>query len=592
MHGRREHVVRGLAHVHVVVRMHVLAGERRDDLVRVHVRRRARPGLKDVDRELVVELAVRDAVPRGCDPVGLLPVEEAEVGVHARGSGLDATEPARHRDRNGLAGDGEVPDSLAGFRAPELLRRGGHALESRRRAVGGSAAPAGVRGGSFAPARRDRRRAPSPDSRTWRTRRDRGDACARAGRFGTYRNGGTRQRASRSHSFLRLPGPASSPPNGESGSIGRVLGLNLFAPDAGDGVVGRNRSLAEADRDERDLSLVARHVAGRVHTRDGRVHGHRIHEDLALAGEIEAPVGDGAEVGVEAEKQDERFAVEPRRLAGPGVLDGHRLDGAVTVDLTHLGRRADADVALVLESPRLVHRGLERAEALAPVDERDRQVGRVLQAECPVERGVAAADDDAVLPLEDVLPRDEVVKPAALPVVDPVELELPRLEGAVASRDDQRARKELLPGLGRQREQFFAVLRQPRQVGDLFVEVDVGAELEALFDAKVDEVLALDLRMPGDVVDVLLRVDGGDLAAELAEALDDANRGVAVARVVRGGQPYWARADHRDVADAFAHVWLDATRGEVTLMRAAGAATAARMRLHGLALSRAFLRLE
>ena len=66
--------------------------------------------------------------------------------------------------------------------------------------------------------------------------------------------------------------------------------------------------------------------------------------------------------------------------------------------------------------------------------------------------------------------------------------------------------------------------------------MDVGAELEPLLDTELDEILALDLRVARDVVDVLLRIDGGDLAAELAEALDDANGGVAVARVVRGGK--------------------------------------------------------
>ena len=42
VHGGREDVVRRLAHVHVVVRVDALAGDRRDDLVRVHVRARTR----------------------------------------------------------------------------------------------------------------------------------------------------------------------------------------------------------------------------------------------------------------------------------------------------------------------------------------------------------------------------------------------------------------------------------------------------------------------------------------------------------------------------------------------------------------------
>jgi hypothetical protein len=77
MHGRREDVVRGLPHVHVVVRVHVLARERRDHLVRVHVRRRSGARLEDVDGELVVELAVRDARARVGDALRLVVVEQA-----------------------------------------------------------------------------------------------------------------------------------------------------------------------------------------------------------------------------------------------------------------------------------------------------------------------------------------------------------------------------------------------------------------------------------------------------------------------------------------------------------------------------------
>ena len=120
MDGRGEDVVRRLAHVHVIVRVDVLAGERRDHLVRVHVRRRARAGLEDVDRELVVELARGDAVGGGGDALGLVGVEQPELGVHARGGGLDPAEPAGDRRRDRLAGDGEVLDRLARLGPPEL----------------------------------------------------------------------------------------------------------------------------------------------------------------------------------------------------------------------------------------------------------------------------------------------------------------------------------------------------------------------------------------------------------------------------------------------------------------------------------------
>ena len=48
----------------------------------------------------------------GGDALGLVRVEQAELGVDARGGGLDPAEPARDRSGNRLAGDGEVLDRL------------------------------------------------------------------------------------------------------------------------------------------------------------------------------------------------------------------------------------------------------------------------------------------------------------------------------------------------------------------------------------------------------------------------------------------------------------------------------------------------
>ena len=128
--GRGEDVVRALAHVDVVVRVHVLTGERGDHLVRVHVRAGAGACLEDVDRELVVVLALGDRVAGGGDALGLVGVEQSELGVRARGGGLDPSQPARHRHRDRLAGDGEVGDRLARLAAPQLpLRLGAHGSE-------------------------------------------------------------------------------------------------------------------------------------------------------------------------------------------------------------------------------------------------------------------------------------------------------------------------------------------------------------------------------------------------------------------------------------------------------------------------------
>ena len=72
----------------------------------------------------------------------------------------------------------------------------------------------------------------------------------------------------------------------------------------------------------------------------------------------------------------------------------------------------------------------------------DRMPRRVLEAEHPVERGVATADDDARPVAEDVLLAHEVVEALALPGIDVVDSELARLEGPVARGNDKRPAQE------------------------------------------------------------------------------------------------------------------------------------------------------
>ena len=64
-----------------------------DDLVGVHVALRARPGLEDDEREVVVELAARHLVGGLHDRPGDLDVEQPEVGVRQRGHFFSSPSP-------------------------------------------------------------------------------------------------------------------------------------------------------------------------------------------------------------------------------------------------------------------------------------------------------------------------------------------------------------------------------------------------------------------------------------------------------------------------------------------------------------------
>src|SRR5919201_1164704 len=235
---------------------------------------------------------------------------------------------------------------------------------------------------------------------------------------------------------LRLGGPL----------VGRVLRLDLLAADRGDGVVGGDRRLAHADRDQGDLPGIAGDVARRVDAGKVRLAARRVDLDLPLALELESPVGDRAQVRVKAEQRDQGVALDLLGLAALGVLDRDRADVPVTVNGADLVGGQDSDPAIRLELLRLVHRRLERS---------------------------------------------------------------------VAGRDDQRAAQVRPPLVRRDREQLLAVLAQTLERLTLLAEQDLRLVLEPLLRAELDESLSLDLRMAGDVVDVLLRIDRRDLAADL-----------------------------------------------------------------------------
>src|SRR4029079_8196282 len=136
--------------------------------------------------------------------------------------------------------------------------------------------------------------------------------------------------------------------------VRRVLRLELLAADLPHGVVGRDRGLAHADRDQGDLAGIAGDVARRVDAVHARPAARRVDLDLALALELDAPVRDLAEGRDEAEQGDERVAVDRlHRLLGR-VLDRHGLDRPVAVHLANLGGREYPGGALPRHAPRLV----------------------------------------------------------------------------------------------------------------------------------------------------------------------------------------------------------------------------------------------
>ena len=133
VHRGREGVVRRLAHIDVVVRMHgrlaadlpaeQLDGPVRQHLVDVHVRLRARPGLPDIERKVLVELAGDRLVGGAHDRVRLPLREPPGRGVDQRRRLLDIAVGVIDALRHAIVADREMHKAALGLRAPVAVGR-------------------------------------------------------------------------------------------------------------------------------------------------------------------------------------------------------------------------------------------------------------------------------------------------------------------------------------------------------------------------------------------------------------------------------------------------------------------------------------
>ena len=98
----------------------------RDDLVRVGVRARAGAGLKNIEREMFVELAFDHFFRRLHDERGPMRIEQTEIVVRLRRRPLDQAERADKRPRKSIAADRKVQNGSLRRRAVKRGSRDGH----------------------------------------------------------------------------------------------------------------------------------------------------------------------------------------------------------------------------------------------------------------------------------------------------------------------------------------------------------------------------------------------------------------------------------------------------------------------------------
>ena len=188
-----------------------------------------------------------------------------------------------------------------------------------------------------------------------------------------------------------------------------------------------------------------------------------------------------------------------------------------------------------------------------------------MQIEHPIERGIAAADDDDA-PVPELLDLAHGVEDAsALVGADVGNRRFLRLERAAAGRDDDHLRLERGPGV-RANSKFGAFgCSQNLQRFHHLAEVKSWMERLDLQHEVVDQPLCGHHREAGNVVDRLLRIEFGALAADLGQNVDQMRLDVEQSELEDREQPRRPGADDRDVGgNSLAHFGHPCLAGVVT----------------------------
>ena len=157
---------------------------------------------------------------------------------------------------------------------------------------------------------------------------------------------------------------------------------------------------------------------------------------------LETPRLDGPQVGLESQQAEHRVDVQIDVLVRSVVVYGDGFDRTVAADLSDLVKRLQIDVTGLVSGMELINRRLVGPEAVPAMHHRE-LCGPVLQAECPVQGGVATPDDEDLLAEVVVGVLYRVVDALAEQIVIPGALEVTGFESALAAGNEHRPARVL-----------------------------------------------------------------------------------------------------------------------------------------------------
>ena len=204
----------------------------------------------------------------------------------------------------------------------------------------------------------------------------------------------------------------------------------------------------------------------------------------------------------------------------------------------------EGDAPLGDKRPHLRHR-IRRGTEIIPTMHQRHRFGDIDEVHGPVQRGVAAAGDHKPLAGERVALAHRILHRAAgLEIIEVGQRRALRYERPAAGRDHHDGRVQLDTVACRQ--QPAAVIQLLQRLGHLPV-MENGIERGDLFHQPVGQLLTGTDRQRRNVVDRLLRIELGALAARLVEDVDKMASQIEKAQLEDGEQAAGACPDNNDV---------------------------------------------
>ena len=316
------------------------------------------------------------------------------------------------------------------------------------------------------------------------------------------------------------------------------------------GLLRHQRRLVEAGKNELELAGIPVDIADSENTGRRSLESGGIDGDQLVVLELKTPIGDRTELHGQAEERQQRVASDFRQRAIVFLDDG-------LADLTVLaGERGylpedEIDFALADQRHHFVDAVGCGAEFAAPMQEREmaRDRGKV---ERPVERAVAAADDENALAAERLDLAHRIEHRLAFVGLDPGNRRTLGLERAAAGGDDDDLALEYIALIGFHAEQRLADLFHRLHH---FVQMILRVERFDLLQQSIDEAMRARIGNAGNVVDRFFRIELGALAADFVENVDEVTFHVEQAELKYREQADWPGADDKNIGlDRFTHI--------------------------------------